>query len=149
MQKKNLQGVFTVRHKGSTKRKGNISDAKIHEICGIPLSTMRSWKSKKNDWRFHLYWMLSAMTKDELIALKEKADGLIKKEENENSVASEYSYCILASGLWQKNTKDFYNKTCLPKVKINNEYFDEAWELLHNTSISLKDRIEEVEKEMQ
>jgi len=57
-------------------------------------------------------------------------------------------YYLQVSGIWQKTTKEFWDKTSensLPKVRINLEYWDESMELL-NSIMNTNEAIQEVEK---
>lgn len=55
-------------------------------------------------------------------------------------------YYMLVSNLWQKTTKEAYDMgTILKKVRINMEYFEESWELLHS-DIDTDEAIKEVEE---
>ena len=48
-----------------------ISDVKIKDIVGVPISTLQDWKQKdRSDYRRVIYDMLKNMSEDEL---KEKA----------------------------------------------------------------------------
>ena len=66
--------------KGSKKRTGNISDAKLFDITKIPQGTIRDWKkSNKGNWRFHLYLFLKSFTKDQLQEQMNKSIEIYKK----------------------------------------------------------------------
>jgi len=55
-------------------------------------------------------------------------------------------YYMLVSNLWQKTTKKAYDMSrMLKKVRINMEYFDESWELLHS-DMNTDEAIQEVEE---
>ena len=58
---------------------------------------------------------------------------------------NKYSYYILVSNLWQKTNKGAYDNANhnngLPTIRINNEYFDEVFEVVHDTSMCLEDRL--------
>lgn len=77
----------------------------------------------------------------------EAFDSILKSKikEPECKQIESIGYYILVSNLWQKTTKEAYEAMSLPKVKINMEYFDESWELLHG-GMSRDEAIQEVEK---
>ena len=58
-----------------------------------------------------------------------------------------YEYYILVTNLWQKTNEETYKKATLPCVRINMEYFEESWELLHTQGIPVADIIEEINYE--
>jgi len=54
-------------------------------------------------------------------------------------------YYMLVSNLWQKTTKEAYDMAkMLKKVRINMEYFEESWELLHS-DVDTDEAIQKVE----
>jgi len=56
-------------------------------------------------------------------------------------------YYLKVSNLWQKTTKEAYElSNMLPKVRINMEYFDESWEILHSAELSDDEAIKLVEE---
>lgn len=57
---------------GSKPVTGNVSDNQIHIILEIPKRTLLDWKESEG-YRRGLYWFLKSMTKQELLAFKEKS----------------------------------------------------------------------------
>lgn len=84
--------------------------------------------------------------KDTVIkSLKYKIDDIVYFENEDNF---EIGYYISVSNLWQKTTKEMCDDHWYEKVKINMDFFEESWELLHNKDIGLSDRIKEIEEEL-
>ncbi|OGS70786.1 MAG: hypothetical protein A3F91_09745 [Flavobacteria bacterium RIFCSPLOWO2_12_FULL_35_11] len=70
----NKSGIKTPNRSGAGKRTGAISDRGISQITGIPPATILAWeKSKPDDWRYKIYWLLKSFTKEELIKQRSKA----------------------------------------------------------------------------
>lgn len=65
--------------KGSSPQKGNISDAALSRVTGIPKDTLISWnKTDPDNWRYRHYWFLKAHTKEELEVMIKKSEELKK-----------------------------------------------------------------------
>ena len=64
---------------GSSPRKGNISDAALARVTGIPKSTLITWKKTGDgNWRWKHYWFLKAHTENELKEIMKKSKELSK-----------------------------------------------------------------------
>lgn len=72
--------------KVSNKPIGNVSDNQIHLILDISTRTLFDWRVSGDTFRSGLYWSLKTMTKEELIAFKEKGEELRQDVENGVSV---------------------------------------------------------------
>ena len=69
-----MQSKLKPRAKGSSPRKGNISDAELSRLTTIPKSTLITWsKTDDSDWRNKHYWFLKSFTKIRLESQIEKS----------------------------------------------------------------------------
>lgn len=90
---------------------------------------------------FEIQDALRAITKDVDVMVE---DCRVKAIEPRETIG----YYLQVSGIWQKTTKEFWDKTSengLPKVRVNLEYWDESMELL-NSSMNTDEAIQEVEE---
>jgi len=95
-------------------------------------------------------------TEDTKTIIVTVATNRVSKITNENKeLLNDFSYYILVSNLWQRTNKEAYDyanhNNGLPTIRINNEYFDEVFEVIHDTSMCLEDRLKyanEIQGEM-